>query len=498
MWKHVLPPVVLVIIFWVTISFITTLYISYTDQSHQQILRENVASIEAASDLQVACWQLIGAKLGESESAGEFQARLSSPRGDLADALKPLHSSATTEREAQLMREIEVNLDLIDSELRTIDKLASEQRPTEHSTAVIESSALRIAETSHKLRVHNGQIIKEKAASQQTLLSRMLLVRNMTLLLGPIVGVVLGWRITTRLQRRVSTLAITLRSAASNTVYTVGEYSLRGATDLHEVQQLSERVIAQMQEIGRNLERAELEIIQSERLAAVGELAAGIAHELRNPLTSVKLLLQHAAIDEDKGAISISNMELILSEITRMESTIQGLLDFARPATLSCRIHDICVPLQRAVTLVSGRAIASRVKIDLHPPAGPLLVNGDIEQIHLVFVNLLINAVESIQSGGAISIEASRTNADRSVSVTIRDTGCGIPDEVMKRLFEPFATTKERGTGLGLALCHRIVTNHHGTISGTNIPTGGAVFRVDFPCVSALESQSRLADLQKV
>jgi signal transduction histidine kinase len=299
------------------------------------------------------------------------------------------------------------------------------------------------------------------------------------------------------LQRRVSTLAITLRSAASNTVYTVGEYSLRGATDLYEVQHLSERVIAQMQEIGRNLERAELEIIQSERLAAVGELAAGIAHELRNPLTSVKLLLQHAAIDEDQGAVSVSNMELILSEITRMESTIQGLLDFARPATLSCRIHDISIPLQRAITLVSGRAISNRVKIELRSSAGPLLVNGDIEQIHMVFVNLLINAVESIVSGGAITIETSSANAGRSVSATIRDTGCGIPEDVMKRLFEPFSTTKTRGTGLGLALCHRIVTNHHGTISGTNIPTGGAVFCVDFPCASSTESHSRIAELHE-
>lgn len=498
MWKHVLPPVVLVIFFWMAVSFATTIYISYADQSHQRILEENVASIEAACDLQVACWRFIAAKLGESASGTELQARLSVPLGDLTDAIKSMHSSATTERETQWVHEIEVNVDLIDAELRTIGKQAEEKRPPEHSAAIIESAVLRIAETSQKLRVHNQQIIVEKKANGQVLLSRMLFVRNMTLLLGPIVGVVLGWRITSRLQRRVSTLAITLRSAASNTVYTVGEYSLRGATDLHEVQRLSEHVIANMQEIGRNLERAELEIIQSERLAAVGELAAGIAHELRNPLTSVKLLLQHAAIVEDKGAVSVSNMELILSEITRMEGTIQGLLDFARPATLSCRIHDITIPLQRAVTLVSGRAISSRVQINLRTAEEPLLVNGDIEQIHLVFVNLLINAVESISSGGSITVEASKASANRSVSVTIRDTGCGIPDEIVKRLFEPFSTTKERGTGLGLALCHRIVTNHNGTISGTNNPSGGAIFRVDFPCATANETQVRVAELQKV
>ncbi len=107
---------------------------------------------------------MIAARLGESESATEFQARVSAPRGDLQEALKPMHASATTEKEAQWMREIEVNLDLIDTEIRSVDRLANDQRPTDHGATIIESSALRIAETSHKLRTHNGQIIREKEA----------------------------------------------------------------------------------------------------------------------------------------------------------------------------------------------------------------------------------------------------------------------------------------------------------------------------------------------
>jgi len=268
---------------------------------------------------------------------------------------------------------------------------------------------------------------------------------------------------------------------------------LRGAADLKEVQDLSDSVITQMQKIGRELEKAELEIIQSERLAAVGELAAGVAHELRNPLTSVKLLLQHAANAEDKGIVTVANMQLILKEVSRMEVTIQGLLDFSRPADLCCRIHDMRAPLQRAITLVSGRATSSNVNINLTLDQEPLLVNGDIEQLHQIFVNLLINAVESISSGGSIDVEATRLTAEGVVSVSIRDNGSGIPEELMYRLFEPFVTTKERGTGLGLALCHRIVSNHHGTVTAANHPQGGAVFRVEFPSASAFDLRARIA-----
>ncbi len=142
---------------------------------------------------------------------------------------------------------------------------------------------------------------------------------------------------------------------------------------------------------------------------------------------------------------------------------------------------------------MSGRAISNRVQICFAPNDSPILVNGDIEQLHLVFVNLLINAVESMDQGGVISIEAFQSDAKQRVAVEVRDNGKGIMDSILPRLFEPFVTSKERGTGLGLALCHRIVTQHGGTIVAKNQSQGGAVFRVELPIATQSSASSQVA-----
>jgi len=474
----------------------TNIYISHSDRTHQRILSENVASIEAASDLRAACWRLIATRIEDAKTLVDFEMRAQPNHMELADTVSKLHSTAATEHELQILLEI-------DALLATLDQVVQDRRlgfsingvnlVSEREAPSIATIAERIIEKASEMGRLNRELIEKEEAEQKRLLTQMMFARSMSIVLGPLVGIVLGWRMTSRLQGHVSTLAITLRNAATNNVFQLGEISLRSGDDLKEVQVLSEQVIAQLQQIGKELERAEKEVIQSERLAAVGELAAGIAHELRNPLTSVKLLLQHAAADHDCGLVEVSNMELILNEIARMEETIQGILDFSKPANLSCKIHDIRIPLQRAVTLVSGRALSGRVDIVFQPDDCPLLVDGDAEQIHLVFVNLLINAVESIESGGTIVVAAGFSPNNQSVLVVVRDSGKGIPADLMKRLFEPFVTTKERGTGLGLALCHRIVTNHQGTILAENQSSGGAVFKVQLPAATVIKSQNLIA-----
>jgi signal transduction histidine kinase len=115
-------------------------------------------------------------------------------------------------------------------------------------------------------------------------------------------------------------------------------------------------------------------------------------------------------------------------------------------------------------------------------------VDGDLEQLHLVFVNILINAVEANENGGTIVVTANHQND--SIVIDVRDSGHGIPTDILPRLFEPFVTTKENGTGLGLALCHRVVTNHQGTIMAKNQPQGGTVFRVQLPTATVAEATS--------
>ena len=148
--------------------------------------------------------------------------------------------------------------------------------------------------------------------------------------------------------------------------------------------------------------------MSAERLAAVGELASGIAHELRNPLTSVKLLIQTATQQLPGRSIGKQDLQVAQREIARMESTIQGLLDFARPPTLRRVTHDLRRTVQRALNLVEGRAKQQQVNIVTECPDAPVMVDGDPEQIHQVLVNLLLNGVEAMPDGGMLKMTIHR------------------------------------------------------------------------------------------
>jgi signal transduction histidine kinase len=206
-----------------------------------------------------------------------------------------------------------------------------------------------------------------------------------------------------------------------------------------------------------------------------------VAHELRNPLTSVKLLLQHSASRGGDATVAAPRVALILDEIDRMESTIQGLLDFSRPAQPQRKLHDLRATIERAIHLIVGRAEKQNVETELSLGLEPLWINGDPQQLHQVFVNLLINGIEAMPNGGTLAVSLVSEPETGEIAIEIVDSGEGIPADLLPRLFEPFASAKERGTGLGLAVSRRIVEEHHGVISVRPGSPHGASFRVTLP-----------------
>ena len=233
-----------------------------------------------------------------------------------------------------------------------------------------------------------------------------------------------------------------------------------------------------------------------ERLAAVGELAAGVAHELRNPLTSVKLLIQNAGRGDPNHALHGKRLEVVQNEIARMESTIQGLLDFARPPKIRRLTHNLRDTLDRALNLAAGRATQQHVIIHEQGSSEPVLINGDPEQLDLVFLNLLLNGIEAMPTGGTLTVSIEVEVGTPSICrVVFLDSGAGIDDAVMERLFEPFVTIKERGVGLGLAVSRRVIQEHGGRIEASNMPLGGAKFMVELPvAINNGFEQTRLSD----
>ncbi len=219
-------------------------------------------------------------------------------------------------------------------------------------------------------------------------------------------------------------------------------------------------------------------------------MAAGVAHELRNPLTSVKLLIQAAAQRPDR-VMTEKQYRVVLDEVSRMQTTIEQLLEFARPPRMNRSRRDLREIAQTVVGSLAGLAGKAGANVVIEAPDQPVDVDADPEQLRQVFSNLIQNALEAMPEDGClrISIEPGQRAAGHgpgkaggcACRVIFADNGPGISPAVAPRLFEPFVTDKARGTGLGLAICLRIVKDHGGSLTAVNRDNGGAVFTLELP-----------------
>ncbi len=221
-------------------------------------------------------------------------------------------------------------------------------------------------------------------------------------------------------------------------------------------------------------------VLRSERLAAVGTMAAGLAHEVRNPLNSASLQLTvlERRLERGEGADrTVPIARIIKGEIDRLDRLVRDFLAFAKPSPLDPRPVDLPNLLAAVRELIAPEAEASRVSLTVDAPASTRPAWGDNERLRQVLLNLTRNAIEAMQAtGGRLAMRA--RNAPASVVVEVEDDGPGFPESLP--VFDAFFTTKDQGTGLGLALVHRIVTDHGGTIRVESRP-GRTCFSVSLP-----------------
>jgi signal transduction histidine kinase len=265
-------------------------------------------------------------------------------------------------------------------------------------------------------------------------------------------------------------------------------------------------IAATVERLTLELDRHALEVqmAQVSRLSSLGTLAAGMAHEINNPLAyallnlavverDVSRLLREAGHSswriEDEQRVTQA-IERVRNGAERIRDIVQGLKTFARPELEARGPVDVLVPLESAIAMVAHE-IRCRARLTKRFDGGLPPVLGNASQLGQVFVNLLLNAVQALSedaSHNEISVVA--TGGDQTVVVEVHDTGAGIPPNVRDRIFEPFFTTKPvgTGTGLGLAICHGIVKAHAGTISVDSEPAKGTRFRVTLPSIQRTQS----------
>jgi len=245
-----------------------------------------------------------------------------------------------------------------------------------------------------------------------------------------------------------------------------------------EVEMCLPYLISRIERAMKDLTENQARLIQAEKLASMGQMAAGIAHEINNPLGVVLMyshLLKEELSDAGKGK---DDVDRIIAEAERTRTIVRGILNFAREEKVERTATDVNALVQRAASGILGTSPNGKIRIEFALDQSLPLQWVDGGQLRQVFDNLLKNAVEAMPGGGLIRV--STTEGDGEFVVTISDTGPGIPEENLPKLFSPFFTTKKvgKGTGLGLSVCYGIVKMHGGTIQAANNPEGGASFTV--------------------
>lgn len=482
LWQaEILGPVLVVASLWIVMSVGTTIYLRWVESEYDRVFSENLSSIRIANQLEATVWRTVAGWTDPAVNADELALRREDNEKRLLGFLAEISPTASTHEEQTAQRQLQKAVSDICSAMNV--EVSISRTTGERGLEALQRLWMQAADvaahcaTVRRINERLITVARDRLAGTQ---STVMLIRMLMLLLGPMVGVLLGWRVARRLRTSMSEIAVTLRDSAATGESPEMTVSITRESPFEDVRRQAERVVERLRVVGQELQSARREVIQSERLAAVGELAAGVAHELRNPLTSVKLLLQHAARQPDSFRLSESQLQLILQEVGRMETTIQGLLDFSRRPALKRVRHDLRETLHRSLNLVDGRLRQTGIELSTSISPMALWVDGDAEQLNQVFVNLLLNSIEALGVGGQVHVAAGQW-APGTVTVTVADTGGGIAAEILPRLFEPFATTREQGTGLGLAISHRIVTEHQGTIQVSNRPGDGATFAVNLP-----------------
>jgi len=242
-----------------------------------------------------------------------------------------------------------------------------------------------------------------------------------------------------------------------------------------------EKKSEELEHANRELLKRQNLLVQSEKLASLGKLSAGIAHELNSPLTGIlhfSQFVKEACPDQDQVT---SDINVVIRETQRCKKIIKGLLDFARQSQPEKNREDVVLVLNKTVSLIENHKDFRNIEIQKHFPATLPPIMFDVDQIQQVFMNLIVNAQEAMPSGGTLRIHAGISADKEDIEILFQDTGTGISEEDLEKIFDPFFTTKEKGTGLGLSISMGIIQNHGGKLEVTSYKGHGTAIVVKLP-----------------
>lgn len=440
-------------------------------RSSNLILRENVSSKRVAVELEECLTDLIALENDQVERVSVLHERISV----LLDQLS-LVADQESEQEikSRLDEQYQIYLNRW-NQLPPISNAEHEQKRKE-VTQFLDSSVRKVCD---EFIQYNDRRIEESVANEEKVLRRLAWGLALVGVLGGVAGIVLGYAVARTVAVSIRKLQVQIRHVAGKMSAESPSIVLTGEGDFTSLHQEMDQLSRQITEVLETLQQREREILRSEQLAAVGQLAAGVAHEIRNPLTSIKLMVQ-TTLENENNTLSREDLLLFEGEIRRIESSLQIFLDFTRPQKANRQQTDLKSLVEEVKGLIRGRAVKQKVQVHSQLPETEVLVIADREQFRQVLVNLCLNSLDAMPQSGELTLIL-ESIPKKGIELRVRDTGPGIVPSILPRLFEPFVSGKDTGLGLGLAISKRIVEEHGGKIIVTNLQPTGTEFVVQIP-----------------
>lgn len=470
---RVAGPTILVSLLLFAACTATAIFLYRLHAASAELLTDDIDSRKIADEM--------GSKLGNlitQVRAGKYedvQARFQEIEEDLAQA----ELLANTEKEADMVALLKEGL----TNFRESWDQLEELEPKEKDKAI--KTAVRILESEARpqavqLYNYNSKRIDESEKDLRRTVKWIAWGLVMVGSIGSLGGILLGYGVARALRQSIYQLSVRIRDAADRLRQDLPTVTINQGDGIDYLNEQMQFLAREIDQVVARLHQRELEVLRAEQLAAVGQLAAGVAHELRNPLTAVKMLIQTSREELEERGLPSEDLQIIEHEIRRLERCLQTFLDFARPPKMERRTLDLADVVEQALALVKGRAKKQKVDLRFVPPEPAVMLEADGEQLRQLLVNLAMNALDAMPHGGQLSVGAARAPGG-TVEINVTDTGPGILREIMPRLFEPFASGKETGLGLGLVVSRRIAEEHGGTLQAENLTHGGARFILRLP-----------------
>ena len=470
-------------------GFLIISYIYRIQDETYLLMEQNVQSAKMAKELNLSLFEIRAASLTYLfDRSSERIAALQEKQNEFIVLLEKAKASANNEEEDNLLQQIAALFSNYQQTLTNALELHRKGYISQPNALIVHASQDLINTIEEKTNGFISSKESAQAAYGESIKRNDDIIRTAMYALGCggiILGLVLGWLIARIILNPIYKLVLKVRDAAGSEM--VEHIKMSPGKELEELDLHINRLIGRINQAHEDLQKNRELLERSSKLAAIGKIAPALAHEIRNPLTAIKMLIyammQEPDVNEDKR----HDLEIITHEINRVEGFLQNFLKYARPAKPQMRMVSIIPEIKETLQLMQPRLRQSNITLVENHQHENLRIKADPDMIKQIVMNLVLNAVESMGQDGELKL-TTLVNADDAENqlfqISVSDTGPGIPDEIKDSLFDPFVKGKDQGVGLGLSISQRIAELHRGWISAVNNSGKGATFTIHLPMKS--------------